>query len=288
MPYLYASRHAKTRIAPSSRRIAARRYGPKASGVSKKTRKAVKKVIMSLAEKKEITYTNGSGGVNYIVNAVNAATFNANNVFEITPNSTTLICAQGTNQGTRIGNRVRITKAELKVAFFPAPYDATLNAVPIPQVLNMWFVKVKSLSQLKADVSTVIQSVFFQNGSTAVGMTGDIRDYLYDVNKDVFTLYGKKTYKLGAAVYAGSGGAQVNQYNFANNDFKINHIHTIDLMKHGYPTVCEFNDNSNVAMFNPLFMVFSPNDADGGANASTTSAAPVTFNYTLNVEYVDF
>lgn len=251
------------------------------------SKKFVKKVVNSMAEKKSISYTQTVS--TDLANAANTTGFAAVNVLEVTPIAGgALALTQGVTQSTRVGNKVRPKSVIFKFSLFPTPYNASSNSVPMPQTVMMWLVKYKGQTKTQVSVAAAVQSSFFQNGSSVLGMTGDMRDYCFTENRDLFTIYWKKVVKLGSSIYANmSGGNQVNQYSFANNEYKMQQHMRVNLMKHGFPKSLDFSDNTGTSNNNPLFFVISPVDADNGLNASTTASAPIQWIYALTMNYTD-
>lgn len=252
----------------------------------KQSVKLIKRVVKSMAERKTVRF-NLTGGLFNIANSANTTGYDANNVLQLTPNGTNTI-AQGTGQADRIGNTVRITKANLRFSVFPAPYNGSSNNIPTPQVFMMWYCKSKSAtSRDQAQVATDTRANFFQTGNSTQGMQGNMFDYTTPLNNDTWTHYGRKVYKIGAANYQTNTGAQANSMSFANNDYKLNAIHTINLMKHGYPKVIDWSDGTTLPKINPLYLVMNSVDATGSANSAGTGALPLVGNMVLELEWID-
>lgn len=247
----------------------------------------VKKAIAVEVENKQARFlvTNPIG----IANAVNTTTWALNNVRQLTPNTGELSIVQGTSQGTRIGNRIKIKSATLDFNLFPNADTAGsgTNVIPEPQLVDFFIFSLKTQSDSQAAASTVTLASFFQNGASASGFTGASADWLQKPNKDQVIVYYHKKYKLGASIYESNTAKQAELYWFANNDFKILINESIDLMKHGYPKTLVFEDNNVIPQTRQLYYVISPADVDGFQNGSTTTALPINMNYAINVEYED-
>lgn len=247
--------------------------------------KVIKDVLHRQIENKTADF--GPTGLIDLANAQNTAIFPGNNVKSLTPFTAELVVQQGTSQGTRVGNEIKIVKATLGLQYFPQPYNASTNSIPMPQCVRVIIFSIKDATQTIAQAQTICLNSFFQNGAASAGFSGNMTDYLRVVNKDLVTVYRDFTLKLGAAAYILNTGNQDEFYNYTNNDFKINEHMKIDLLKAGYPKTLRFNDNAVIADGRQLFIVSNPVDADGGSNSDTTSALPSLMDYHINIEYED-
>lgn len=248
--------------------------------------RVIKHVIRSMQETKTARFILTGGAFN-IANSANSSGFATQNVLQLTPNATNLI-AQGTGQGDRIGNKIRVVGARLKFSVFPNPYNATSNTVPTPQILLMWLCKSKDVaSRDTANTATNALANFFNAGDSSLGMSGTVYDYTNPLNHDTFTQYGRKVYKVGAANYQTNTGTQANTYSYSNNEFKLNVISTINLLKHGFPRVIDWNDTTTLPKTNPLYLIMNSVDATGTANSSGASANPLLANMVVEIDWKD-
>lgn len=252
---------------------------------SKRLVNTIKKVISRQIENKIQDY--GPAGLVDLASASNTAVFPGNNVKQLTPFTGELVIQQGTGQGARIGNDVRVVKATLALQYFPQPYSGSTNSIPMPQVVRIIIFSLKTPTDTIANAQSVCLNTFFQNGSSYSGFVGNMTDYLRSVNRDQVTVYKDITIKLGAALYASNTGTQAQFYQYANNDFPLNQHMKIDLLKCGYPKVLRWNDNDVITSGRQLYIVSNPMDADGGTNTDTTSALPSLMDYHINIEYED-
>lgn len=249
-------------------------------------KKAVKKIVLDLAESKNASYFSN---VIQIGNAVNVSIFPLGTIL-LTPN-TLLTVAQGTGESGRVGNRIKVSKAILNMTVFPEPYTAVTNTVPIPQVYEIFIYSLKGTAQTLANAQACIANAngyFFQANNTFTGFGGNSSDTMRIVNSDAVSVYYHKRFKLSAALLESNTGTQANFYSYANNDFKLLQMHKIDLMKNGYPPTIIWNDTQTLAESRALYCTISPWDADGGAAVDTTNAIPINFTYALTMEYKDF
>ncbi len=209
-----------------------------------------------------------------------------NNTIELTPNSSTLAIQQGTAESQRVGNRITTTSAYLKLRIFPNPYDAVSNSVPIPQVVMGIIWSIKAQDQTLNNAQAIAANYILQNNNASSGFQGNLSDWMRDYNTDMIKVHKVFNLKVGASAYNNNSGVQNNVYNFTNNDFKLCILKTINLTKF-YPKKVNFNDADNDANSKSLYLTLSPCDADGGSNASTTSAIPLQWEYGLHLRYKD-
>lgn len=267
-------------------------YRKKRTGMSsyakkKSLTKLVKKVIKRTAEKKYAYYAPESGGIpvtQAVANKSNVAFIN--NIIPLTPYTGFLTVAQGTAENQRVGNSISPTYASLKMQFHPYAQDATVNVQPQPQEVMIWVFKMKGVATDAVSVYNAVGTSFLKHGSTNIGLTGTSSDWLWDVNTDLFTIYWKRKVKIGNALLTGTGNTAGQNY-FSNNDFKMSQTVSINLTKFGYPKKLKFNDTSTSPMTNPLYVMISPTDSDGGTNASTTNAVPLTMDFIVKMDYID-
>lgn len=224
-----------------------------------------------------------------LAGALNTGAFN-NNVLLLTPNATYMNILQGNGQSNRIGNKVHTYKYNFKFMLSTLPYNATTNSVPMPQFVMMYIFALKQSNQSLANAQGACQSgaggQFFQNNASSQGFTGNIIDWLSDVNKDSITIYKKKKYRLGAAVYSSNTGSQANSYNFANNDFPLIAMDSLDLTKY-MPKSLHYDDTTATTNARHVYVVFSPVPHDGNAWTDTTVAVPSVLDYQMTYQYKD-
>lgn len=209
-----------------------------------------------------------------------------NNTIELTPNSSTLAIQQGTAESQRVGNRVTTASAYLKLRIFPEPYDSIKNSLPIPQVVMGIIWSIKAQDQTLSNAQAIAANYILQNNNSSSGLSGDLSDWMRDLNTDIIKVYKVFTFKVGAAAYNNNTGVQNNMYNFTNNDFKLCVLKKINLTKF-FPKRIIFNDNDNDANSKSLYLTLSPMDADGGVNIDGVNAVPLQWEYGLHLRYKD-
>lgn len=243
----------------------------RAKKVSKSVKTYVKRVIHQNVENKR-----ASTGGNNIITAYNVSS----NILAIplSPISTYLTIAQGVGQGDRTGNSIVLRKVVFRYVLTPSVYNASLNPTPTPQMVKFWFgyTRAAPLTQSTSAVG------FFQSGDTSITPGGYLSDMLRSINGDLFKMFTSRTFKLGNADYSGLGSQANQQYN-TNNDYKLNHIGSIDVTKYMIKKV-KFNDTTNnQSNGHGLFLYATTVRADG----LTNSANPVTLDWWLDYEYED-
>lgn len=231
--------------------------------------KKVMKVVKRAAEHKQIAY-----------NAqVNIAT-PAGGVFyqlDLSPNNSNLTIPQGTGQGNRVGNKVRVVKATLKYILQPYPYDAILNSVPQPQDVRMIISSTKGQTQNAPPLAS-----FMQYGNTSQTAAGYSVDMLTPVNRDTQTVYKDWRHKVGASAVPTVAGTNATYFSY-NNDYKLNVMKTVDLTKF-YPKNIDYNDTTVLPTDRGVFLNVLTDDWDGTTSASTYS---LKMTYMINVIYED-
>lgn len=238
----------------------------------------IKKTIHRLAEDKRMNFQGNVYGTTYGGN-----NWNSNCVIPCSPYPAYLQNSQGITQNTRIGNKISTRSLWMRGIAYPAAYNATSNPIPCPMEIRMIFVKAKDQPTALLQSGGYMNS-FFQNGSSASAPSGSLSDVYRQVNKELFTVMGTHSFKLGYASYnQASGGSIPSSQYFANNDFKLNHRLNINLTKMCPKTVF-FNDNTSVAT-SPLlqcliFASYANNENYGPANANTF------FKIDYELEYV--
>jgi len=243
---------------------------------AKGLRKAIKREVDRLAEKRTATYQ-----TNTEIENASWVTFanQAGGWWPLSPYNGYLTIAQGSTQGARTGNKIRVAKAKLSLILYPQPYDAVSNPSPRPQYIKFWFVRPKA----QANTTTLTINNFFQNGASALAFNGGLVDLNNQVNAQQYTLLGSKVYKLGNATISQPG--VTNSQLFANNDFPVSVIKTLDITKYLYKEY-QFNDADNTAINDMTVMFVEGINADGTAIANGVWSS--NMNFRVTIDYVDF
>lgn len=247
--------------------------------VTKNVKTYVKAQIHRNIENKEINYSSGQIDM---YNAANAA-FGTQNTAPLTPSTAYMTIPQGNGEGSRVGNKVRVMKAILEIFMAPKPYDATTNAVPTPQDVQLFIYNVKPLQDSIGSVQAGTLINFFQNGSTSTAISGNSVDLLSDVNKDIYTLKMKRTFKLGYSQSSGTGGQVGFQY-MSNNDYKMNIVRKFNVTK-CFNKIIGWNDTSTTAYTKGVYFTVNPVSAFGAVQGG--NQVQVQWQWRINLTFED-
>jgi len=261
-----------------ARRAGRRVRRPRRSYARKTTiKKMIKSEISRNLENKTYQFL-GNPGVDLV--PASSPGFDSS-IIPVAPHAAYLAINQGSGQGGRVGNKIKITKLKLGGVLIPLGYNASTNTQPVPLNVKLWLFYDKEDTQSIPSVAA--SNDFFQFGSTTIGFSDRLFDHSMPVNKDRYRVLATRTYKIGYASYTGTGSVPT-QGNFANNDFKLNQNINIDLTKL-VPKNYIFRDNNSTPTTRGLYMMWQPVYANGNAMASTQVVA--RFSYMLTVEYED-
>jgi len=245
-----------------------RRY--KVQKVSKPLRAAIAKVIAGNEEKKVNNYYSTGNSIQGVAGGGWAVSS-----IPICPNSVGFQIPQGTGQGQRIGNQIKVKKGILKVIWQANPYDLSTNPTPAPFQVRMLLFKDKLDAQAQP---TNISTELFQSSSTSIGPLNDLVDMLLPINKDRYHVYYDRVVKVGPQFYTGTGSAP-NFGNGSNNDFQLNPQVEVDFTKF-LPSKIQFDDTSSNPTSDGLWMLMIPADVEG----STIPAGTIVGGYTYSAE----
>lgn len=243
---------------------------------------AVKRVITSMAEKKIQTYT--STVFNPLVLRTGSASIAAN-LFPMSPALGYYVISQGSSVADREGNEIRVHKAVLSYNITPNPYNATTNPAPTPCFVRIWFVRYKPATATLPPSASIYgaNATFLDNGATDTGFNGTFQDLQLPVNGDSFTVLGYKTHKIAPSVYEGTG-ATPTAGNFANNDFKLCVLSTIDITKY-FPKVIRWDDTTADPTSPMVAMLVQPIFSTGIQPGALI--APISMKFSLRLIFTD-
>lgn len=235
-------------------------------------KKMVKKLISRKMETKNSPFR-------AVVNIVPYAS-TLNPPYAVSPYSSSgITIPQGVQQGERIGNRVSTRRLTMRYALYPLSYNATTNPNPKPLIIQFFLFYSKS----SPNIIDNTLSDFFQFGNATQAFTDTMSDLIRPVNTDVYHVVKRWTHKLGFSEYAQTGINTSNQA-FANNDFKLFIIRTINLTKY-IPKTIVYDDNSLAPTTKLLHMLVQPIYCTGVAIPSTYLTANLEYN--LDYRYSD-
>lgn len=239
-----------------------------------KVQQIAKKEVSRNIEDKRVEYYNHAGLIILTSNGgMNSQTI------PLSPYTSYLPILQGSGQGTRNGNQIKIKKAVIRGIIYPMVYDSSVNPQPLPSRVIFWLLYDKE----NDNVLPTVDSTFLQLGNTTQALQNSLSDCFSPVNTDRWRILKRYVYKLGAAENTGSGSVPSFQ-NFANNDFSYNIDFKIDYTKHLVKTV-KFNDNTATPSTRGLFLVHTCVASNGSAYSSIQRACAM--EYSMSLEYED-
>lgn len=287
-----ANKRMKTNRIPTKWQKKGMKKGAKST---KALKTLVKKVIDSQAEKKMVQFFNSSG-LNTSVVASDWSAFNAWILTSDTTSRAMYAIAQGTAQGSRVGNLIRTHKMTMRLALIINPaYGDTTNYNACPLYVTLWVVKLKDhLDDTITTLQNVVQSSFFQNSGATAAFAGDLSDLIKTPNKDQVTVLKRKVYKVGLAEVISASGNNVSNTNsnrFMNNDSSMAITDTLDLTK-CIPTVQKFNDGDNLTTSRRTYLFFTSARCDGQQTLTSLGFSSGTRPYQTSIgidyQYTDF
>lgn len=243
-----------------------KRSSPKARTSMKAVKAVVKREIARNVENKISEVYNLSQN---IVGPTSAAF--TSNIIALGCAPTAIQISQGTSQGARIGNEIKIKKMRFKGILYPLQYNVTTNPGITPLIVKMWLFYDKSAPTSAPSPITD----FFQFGGATLAFQNVMADSILPINTDKYRVLTSRTFKLGFGSYTGTGATAAQQY-YANNDFKYNQSFSIDLMPYIIKET-KFNDNSTDPMTRHLFCMWSVMNSDGSTMNSAYIPAHVTW-----------
>lgn len=190
---------------------------------------------------------------------------------------------QGTGQGDRIGNVIRTKKCMFNFVLRPMPYNSTSNTLPIPQEVILFIGKVKNSKPFQP--TNTDYAKLFQNGDGVSAPQSNLTDLCSEVNSDWFTVLKRMTFKVGYGAYTGLGN-QTNPQFFANNDYKLNVVQSLDITAL-MPKVFRFNDNTQQPTNDGLWCWATSVNSDGSTAYTPAQTIPVNMDFFITYIYED-
>lgn len=160
--------------------------------------------------------------------------------------------SQGLGQGDRIGNTIKLKRWVVKGQLIPA-----LALPPVPGVPSSYMdysyqgQATVMLIKLRNDVPVPSGlDKLFQDGNATLDPLGATFDKLRSLNKDLYKVYWRRTFKLGTsntAVNANLGAVNIPM--FANNDYQVTATFGLDICKYiGKNAKITYDDANNIAI----------------------------------------
>lgn len=246
----------------------------------------IKKVISNNLENK----MRQNGGILNLL-PTNGAGFQTNCIIPLSPYyeaglsiAQNLDITQGTGVSNRIGNSIKTRSGYFRAVLYPAPYHATFNPTPRPTIVTMWIFKLKSgMTDSTGNVLSTLLTNYFKDQNSSIGIQNSLSDTVLKVNPDAINLLSRRTYKLGYASDAGTGANAVYQ-NYANNDYKHNHVIKMSTTKYLRKRI-RYTDNNAQPLTATTWMVFTVAFADGTQVPSTQ--VPAYINWENDYQFED-
>jgi len=213
----------------------------------------IKKVVRSLAEKKSVN----TDPIAYTFNG-NNATMSA--AVDLT--APLVAIAQGNTDGTRVGNRIRLTRYTLKIAF-----NFLGGASGVDQgVVQMFIGRMKNDPSGTPNATDLAR--IYQDGASTASADGTMLATLRDINTDYFQIVAYRKFKLGLATASN------------NNDFPLYQEFVIDNLLKGDVI---YNDALTPAN-KFLFMWCQVTSLD---DTNIITSSQVAARYYISCEYTD-
>lgn len=266
-----------------SKKTSKRKYAKKRTYKKKSSiKKMIKREISRQAEDKEACVLN----LGRNIYSVAAGAFDSSNIIECGFSATALSIAQGTSQGGRVGNKIRVKSLKIQGTLVPKSYNATSN--PDPQPCQYRMILFYNRNTPNAVPTPQASADIVQFGSTVSSFDDDLIDQWAPLNTDTYNILAQKRCKVGFAQNviptAGSGAVSLSQWQ-PNNDFKLNYSLNWDITKY-IPKLVTYKDNNVDATSRGLYLMIVPSSARGTALGSAVIAAELS--YALTVKYEDF
>lgn len=189
--------------------------------------------------------------------------------------------SQGTGQGARLGNEIKTRSCYFNMVLRPANYSSTFNPFPIPQIVMVFFGKVKN-SRAQTPVNSDFAKLW-QTGNTSNAPYSSTLDLIATLNKDWFTVYKVLQFKVGYAQTDAASGANPAYEYYQNNDYKFNAIKKVNITKM-MPKTFKFNDTTSQPTNDGLYMWSMCVPADGSVGSASI---PTYMDYNMTYVYED-
>lgn len=258
---------------------------------NKKFNYRVRRTLSRVTELKKANYSQN----NFALTSVLSANMDQNIKF-LNPSSATgalFNIAQGSGQGSRIGNKITTKKCLLSGVVHINTEWSAQNWNMCPLYVALYVFKCKVGVQSVADVETIVQNRFFAAGNSSTGFSGTLRDLMMEPNKDVITLLRKKIVKVGTGTVqsaTASGTANVLNQSYNDSQATIARMFRVDLTKALAKTFV-YNDNDNTPINSATYIMWVPIRVDGGLIQTSaglaTGTVPAYVDFSIDYHYMD-
>lgn len=277
---MFKKRNYRKKVVPSKKRVI-RKALEKRSNM--KISKVVKNVLAKQVETKCIQLAS-----TYFPRCINSTTVNINdNNICLTPisnfftNTSGVIIGQGVGQSDRIGAEITMKAAYLSYQITPMPYNLSLNAIPKPTVVRLYFYTPKVGQNQGPDIGRYISGSancdWFENtGNVDSGLVGNLTDLNRKIDTDNYRVLGIRTHKIGYSTTNGNTGALTTSYGFSNNDFKFMANGRFKITS---PKKIAF-DRQTYPKIQPVYCMVQVLNADNTINAAANTPIQMSWNLT--------
>lgn len=236
------------------------------------TKAFVKRIIDSRIEDKTQSFDDVINFAGYFLNTDLNARY-------IGPDTSSYIIAQGSGQGDRVGNVIRVKKVLLKYYLIMIPQSDALNPQPQPQLVRVWIGNIRSNLAQKPDATTIAE--LYQGGNNSFPPNETVDDMMAPINSDKFIERYTCVHKVGNAVQTDFSTIKFNSY-FTNNDYSLSTFATVDCTKF-FKSKLHFND-SNQQTDSSVFMWMEAVNSD---NTQYLNGPTVKMVYNIEFVYED-
>lgn len=193
---------------------------------------------------------------------------------------------RGVGSGQMSGDKIRVKSAIMNYVIIFNNYNASSNTQLKPTYVRAFIYKYKKAPLNDPQVGNIcgtgINANFFELGTSDVGFIGNLEDLNQRMNRDAYTYYSHKTWKIGPMI-APSGATQTPVYTYSNNDFKYSVFGKWNVTKF-LPKILT-RDDDGVWMDPYVVCMFQILSADGTTLGSTQQ--PIKVDLSLQLKYTD-
>lgn len=225
----------------------------KVKGVSSILRKAIQAVMDTRVERKQIINQLGGGNT---ITALTTGVATAPAFYSLLPTLT-----QGTAQGLRVGNQIRVMDSKLSYRI----------ALPIGQTnmqtfyMTVWVACLKGNAQQAPGLVDWTKLLHQSNTVEAGEYTQDCSTALLPINEEWWNVKSRRTYKVGPSNMGTSGGECNDSKAYFEDSFDIPYLNGL----------LNYEDNSNLPQNKNLYFFVTI------MNASLSITLPTVFPYII-------
>lgn len=201
-----------------------------------------------------------------------SSTITNTEVFNLLPAIT-----QGTGEASRVGNRIRPTYMQVKIAIIAANMNAVYSGAS-STYFDLYIFKYKGANQGGGVPTATDMNKFLQDDNTSQSYNGQILDGLRPINSDLFTLIKKRRLTLNN-IFNTSVLNMSGYYQSVNPQKTL----TFNLTKYLKKSLI-YDDNSSLVMNDNMYIAIGSTQCDGTTVAGFSTG---TYQYFTNLKYKD-